>query len=185
MLKTKENKGITLVALVVTVIVLIILAAVTINLVVGQNGIITRAQQGTENYKQAEQDEQDMLEGIDSYIDIYIGGFNNKKGVNSPKLGSEMVAVYWDDEGNEIFQGDTEFKINDWYDYNNQKWANAVTKDGDGNITGYWVWIPRYAYKITNYNTSTAGTIDIKFLQGTSTTPGDGSNETIHSSRIF
>lgn len=41
----KENKGITLVALVVTIIVLLILAGVTISLVVGQNGIITRARQ--------------------------------------------------------------------------------------------------------------------------------------------
>lgn len=41
----KENKGITLVALVVTIIVLLILAGVTISLVVGQNGIITRARE--------------------------------------------------------------------------------------------------------------------------------------------
>lgn len=39
----KNNKGITLVALVVTIIVLLILASVSINLVLGDNGIITRA----------------------------------------------------------------------------------------------------------------------------------------------
>lgn len=41
----KNNRGITLIALVVTIIVLLILAGSTISLVVGQNGIITRANQ--------------------------------------------------------------------------------------------------------------------------------------------
>lgn len=40
------------------------------------------------------------------------------------------------------------------------KWANATTMDGS-----MWVWIPRYAYKITSgYHSSTAGTIEIAFL---------------------
>ncbi len=38
----KENKGITLIALVVTVIVLIILAGVSIAMLTGNNGIISR-----------------------------------------------------------------------------------------------------------------------------------------------
>ena len=42
-MKTKEMKGITLVALVVTIVVLLILAGVSINLVLGDNGIITKA----------------------------------------------------------------------------------------------------------------------------------------------
>lgn len=42
-MKRINSKGITLVALVVTIIVIIILSAVTIQLSVGQNGIITRA----------------------------------------------------------------------------------------------------------------------------------------------
>lgn len=40
----RNQKGITLVALVVTIIILIILAGVSINMVVGNNGIITQAQ---------------------------------------------------------------------------------------------------------------------------------------------
>ena len=45
-MKFKNNvKGITLIALVVTIIVLLILAGVAINLTIGDNGIITRAQQ--------------------------------------------------------------------------------------------------------------------------------------------
>ncbi len=40
----KSNKGITLVALVITIIVLLILAGVSISLVVGDNGVLTQAQ---------------------------------------------------------------------------------------------------------------------------------------------
>ena len=43
-IKTKDKNGITLVALVVTVLVLIVLAGVSINLVIGNNGIATKAQ---------------------------------------------------------------------------------------------------------------------------------------------
>ena len=39
-MKTKENKGITLIALVITIIVLLILAGVTIATLVGNNGIL-------------------------------------------------------------------------------------------------------------------------------------------------
>ena len=39
----KQNKGITLVALVITIIVLLILAGVSISLVVGENGVLSRA----------------------------------------------------------------------------------------------------------------------------------------------
>ena len=46
-------------------------------------------------------------------------------------------------------------------------WANAVTKDKNGNINGTFVWIPRYAYKITYTNPSSknsGGTIDVIFV---------------------
>ncbi len=45
----KKNSGITLVALVVTIVVLLILAGVSINLVVGQNGLINRAKEAAKN----------------------------------------------------------------------------------------------------------------------------------------
>ena len=53
-MKTKEMKGITLVALVVTIVVLLILAGVSINAVVGDNGIIKKAQQSANLSKEAE-----------------------------------------------------------------------------------------------------------------------------------
>ena len=73
-----------------------------------------------------------------------------------------MTPIYWDKDGKEIKV--TSENENEWYDYEKQKWANAKTKDGS-----YWVWIPRYAYKIeSGCYTNTAGAITVKFLQGTS-----------------
>ena len=56
----KKNKGITLVALVVTIVVLLILAGVSINLVLGNNGIITKAKEAAE--KTAAAQEKEMIE---------------------------------------------------------------------------------------------------------------------------
>ena len=52
--KLKSKKGITLVALVVTIVVLLILAGVSINAVLGDNGIIKKANQAASVTKEAE-----------------------------------------------------------------------------------------------------------------------------------
>ena len=67
-------------------------------------------------------------------------------------------------KGETIKLGDTAFNSNIWYDYGNKKWANSTTEDGS-----MWVWIPRFAYKITYEDPSDkskGGTIDVKFLIG-------------------
>ena len=43
-----NNKGITLIAMVVTIIVLVVLAGISLNLVIGKNGIMTRAKEQKE-----------------------------------------------------------------------------------------------------------------------------------------
>ena len=53
----RGQKGITLVALVITIIVLIILAGVSIALVMGDNGIATKAREGATNYQNAQSEE--------------------------------------------------------------------------------------------------------------------------------
>ena len=75
----------------------------------------------------------------------------------------------------------------DWYNYNKQKWANAVLVTeksrsnylntsgvtvSEGDILAYYVWIPRYRYKIWTTTESSSGNeqeIDIIF---------EGKNET-------
>ena len=56
-MKRKNQSGITLVALVVTIVVLLILAGVSINLVLGENGLITQAKEAREQTKSAEVNE--------------------------------------------------------------------------------------------------------------------------------
>lgn len=50
----KENKGITLIALVITIIVLLILAGVSIAMIVGDNGILTKAGDAKEENQKGE-----------------------------------------------------------------------------------------------------------------------------------
>ena len=73
-MKSKEEKGITLIALVVTIIVLIILAGVSINLVFGNLGIVTKAKEAKRMQEQAELNEQIALGELSNEIDKAING---------------------------------------------------------------------------------------------------------------
>ena len=57
----KEEKGITLIALVITIIVLLILAGISIASLTGNNGILTKAGQATEEYKMKSAEEKVKL----------------------------------------------------------------------------------------------------------------------------
>ena len=57
----KSNKGITLIALVITIIVLLILAGVTIAMLSGENGILSRATETRSTNAEAQADEQAKL----------------------------------------------------------------------------------------------------------------------------
>lgn len=57
----KGQKGITLVALVITIIVLLILASVTISLTLGQNGLFNTAKNAGKNYTNAAKNEMQGL----------------------------------------------------------------------------------------------------------------------------
>ena len=67
MKKIRNNKGITLIALVVTIIVLIILAGVSINLVLGDNGILTKAKEAKEESNEAQVKEKMQL-AVQEYV---------------------------------------------------------------------------------------------------------------------
>ena len=119
--------------------------------------------------------------------------------VQSPMLLEGMTAVYWSKDGGvtastteegseEIYSKidsngkasstgteNPNFKWSNWYNYvagNNStdtktsRWANVVTDDGS-----YWVWIPRYKYKIseepTEAGVNNAGKVDVEFIPTT------------------
>ena len=236
----QKNNGITLIALVITIIVLLILAGVTIATLTGENGILTRASEAAQRTEEANAREQVQLavaasigedgkinydnlnnelakiDGLtyhgssisdsnrieslpeDVVLDGYTitinadgsinsngggitppstagktdGSYDENKKVNTPKLGSDMELVVYEngewvtDETNAAYSyvaqtGTTE-------DGGTSEWANAkVTIDG---VESYFVWIPRYAYKIDTIN----HVIDVKFIKGTGTEATDG-----------
>ena len=114
---------------------------------------------------------------------------------NEPVLGEGMQAVYWSDENaTEEYTADSfepqmySYIMGDGKtDTKESRWANSKTEDGS-----YWVWIPRYAYKITYYTDSNKATvsetktqygdIDVLFMYGTSNThyrATDGTQQTL------
>ncbi len=165
-----DIKGITLVALVVTIIVLLILAGVAISFTIGDNGIFRKAQDASKIYENAQKNETISLEEISNYIDdVNKGNINNgedeeeinKNEPNAPILKTGMTAIKFN-EPTETSNGtviETNTNDSSWYNYDEKKWANARTEDGS-----MWVWIPRFAYRIDESNE----TVDVVFLQGTS-----------------
>lgn len=87
-------------------------------------------------------------------IDIVWLDTNNKV-INNPEtpilLGTGMKAVKWDGVPGNYQEKASDNYATGWYDYNNQKWANA--KATSGIDEAYFVWIPRYAYKIVYFDT--------------------------------
>lgn len=68
MKKTKEEKAITLIALVITIIVLLILAGVTIKLTLGDNGILKKAESSKKEYINATYSEQQQINEIGDFL---------------------------------------------------------------------------------------------------------------------
>lgn len=64
----RKNNGITLIALIVTIVVLLILAGVTINLIFSENGIILKAREASEKTNESIIKEQEVLNKADEYI---------------------------------------------------------------------------------------------------------------------
>ena len=114
---------------------------------------------------------------------------------NAPELTQGMIPITYN--GSSWVKANSSNPNNSWYNYDSQKWANAVlvteatrntymnatagTVISEADILAYLVWIPRYKYKLfnTSFSTSTIpDTIDIVFESGTAKTGTGGSNGT-------
>ena len=151
-------------------------------------------------------DTSSLTEG--TYVVTYtVKGANNKKylfnrnvivaELNSPDLVQGLIPVKYDESSSTWVKADSTNTNNSWYDYNNKLWANAVlvtsknrstyqnatpgTTISTSDILAFYVWIPRYKYKVWNiskqagaestyaYKAKTEG-IDIVFEVGTGST---------------
>ena len=163
---SKKNKGITLVALVITIIILLILAGISISALTN-TGIFEKAKEAKGKSENAQKQEESLLTNYESELIKYAEGDKWDGKVNKPELMTGMKAIQFNDPTDST-EGSvkevTDSSKNDWYNYDEKKWANAQTEDGS-----MWVWIPRYAYKVV-YNDpndkSKGGKFDIVFLIG-------------------
>ena len=157
---SKKNNGITLVALVITIVILLILAGISISTLTN-TGIFQKAKDAKKASENAQKEEDRLISEYEKEIvkQDAEGIWDGK--VNKPDLMSGMMAIKFTEptdstEGKDEKVSDS--SKNDWYNYSEKKWANSQTKDGS-----MWVWIPRYAYKINKSNQ----TFDVVFLVGT------------------
>ena len=159
----KQVQGITLIALVVTVIVLLILAGVAINLTVGDNGLFRRAQNAADTWQMAEQNEQKEMEQAGEFIDDYANNITRVDGVPIPNgfyyVGGEK---------------DSGIIISDSPDDEN-KGVDYPTSSFKGN---QFVWVP--VEHPENYFTNTTEPEGVP-LNGVETTTNVYSNLTIRS----
>lgn len=125
-------------------------------------------------------------------------GTDTQTCINKPELTENMIPVYYEDGNWKIADKTNNDENKLWYNYEKSIWANAVIVNTDkynngtpGNIVnqediyGYFVWIPRFKYKLWNakeeitdtYNAYEKG-IDIVFESGTHSTGLAICNET-------
>ena len=90
----EKNKGITLISLVITVIVLLILAGVALTMLSGENGIMTRAKTAREQHKAGQELEENRLAGMENVMDEYLGNTapSSTTGGSGSGSGSTVVA---------------------------------------------------------------------------------------------
>ena len=151
---SNSNKGITLVALVITIVILIILATVAINFAFGNNGLINRASDAKEYYANDTAYTEEALSNVESYIDGILG----ENGGSEPEEPGTSTTV------EEAKKNETKFDktttIKDGQDNNVvipggfhvDKDSGTNVEDGiviEDDIGNQFVWIPVGEYKVS------------------------------------
>ena len=151
-MKTKEIKGITLVALVVTIVVLLILAGVSINLVLGDNGIITKAKEAQRKSAEASQNDligmNELAQQLEEQINGSTGSGSGNGGAGGSGAGTKVPAEATAETA-PYFPDNTFTKKEGTID------TGLVIQDGSGNEY-VWVVVPKSLYSNTNYNSNNA-----------------------------
>ena len=156
-------KGITLIALVVTIIVLLILAGVSIAMLTGQNGILTQAQRAKEETEQATVEEQKGLTQMEANINLENTEYVDSKGKKAiipagfavssieEERNIDTGLVVIDKNGNEFVWIPVENVVaNDTSEANNKK-AMSLLDSSTGNYSGII-----YDFKVNEDNSITS-----------------------------
>ncbi len=135
----KTENGITLIALVVTIVVLLILAGVSISLLLDENGIIKKSKDARREYGQAQTNEQSDLDSVSEWLDDVVSGKGKK--LTGEEYTTEYTKPYLPGSDFSVLEGTT--------------LANGlVVRDGVGNEY-VWVEVPTSIYDNADYNTET------------------------------
>ncbi|MCI8346001.1 MAG: hypothetical protein HFJ42_08735 [Clostridia bacterium] len=73
----RDKKGITLITLIITIVVVLILAGIILNVTLEESGLLKRTRVSKKEYENAENKEKAELEQITNLLDNYIGNDNN------------------------------------------------------------------------------------------------------------
>ena len=87
-----KNRGVTLISLVVTIVVLLILAGITIGTIFDDNGIIEKAQEAANATEEAAKNDQAAINGLLNEMDSIINGIG---GGSVPVIGSISGKITW------------------------------------------------------------------------------------------
>ena len=88
-----SERGITLLAIIITVVIMIILAAVTINVTLGDEGLVDQAKWAAEQTANSTQSEQEQLENVASQINGIIAGIGTGGGDTNSTGGEDTNSV--------------------------------------------------------------------------------------------
>ena len=94
-----KEKGITLIALVVTIVVLLILAGVSINLILGQNGLISKSKEAKNRSKQGEVTDRIITMLGEWQVEKYTADGNFEAFLNGKKDANELDEVTANEDG--------------------------------------------------------------------------------------
>ena len=147
----RQKNGITLIALVVTIIVLLILAGVAISLTIGNNGLFTRAENAANTWRKAETNEQEEMKNFEGLYDetvknLGLNGNGNGEGSKKPIgeiTGNETEKTETTDkEGTRIIVPAGFKVINPEATVNEGIVIEDVSANNSDTVGNQFVWIP-------------------------------------------
>ena len=154
----KGNEGITLVALVVTIVVLLILAGISLNLVLGQNGIISRAQDARNQTAEGKTNTEKAINALTDEMEAYVKGNESGSGNNGGNNGGTPADLSKYNIGDEVAYT---------YDVVNGGYSLTAAQSGRSSDQTVAQSSTTLKWKIINKDEST-GTIDIVSVEPTS-----------------
>ena len=174
----KDNKGITLVALVVTIIILIILAAISINILIGTDGLIAKTKQAKENIELATIEEQTRLNELNDEMNGYlnIDDIDNMTVAECKEIISDLQI--------QLAQKDEQIEnMNTAYDSRlqtlEQKMQTLESQTLDSRLTNIETFKTRFTNRFGEYTNSPSNDIAYYFYDNVNTTVSEANFKAI------